>query len=235
MIASFLLSLVVNPLWSKPIDTACTLSASHNGKTVLTSCRSQEALALTLVTSDGRSLPVEDVDAVMRDAVPTASPLWSPSDEFVVMEVALDEEPGVLLIEVSDTPNARLFDRSLTRMQLSATGPQWHSGEWLVFHTSGTGGDLAMEGVYALRLKDRVLFRLLSLNATRIAVTHTTLYVSHMPISPGGKRALSAFPMRVLLEKATRVAPGDAATVPATTTSSPGRRAICSHGRGIRR
>src|SRR3712207_8501630 len=49
-------------VWSRPVDGGCALSASHKGDRALMSCRSADALALTVWSADGRSLPVEDVD-----------------------------------------------------------------------------------------------------------------------------------------------------------------------------
>ena len=205
---TLLLNLALSALWSKPIDTGCTLSASHKGDRALISCRSGDGLKLSVTTADGQSLSVEDIDAVLGDAVPTGSPEWSPSGRFVALEVGLDEEPGVLLIDAIDKPSAVLIDRPLIAMQIAAAGPRWHSsGDWLVFHTSGAGGDLSNEGVYALRVKDRTMFRLLVANVRSMAVSGATLYVVRVNVEADGKGELLAFNIDDLVRKAVRVVP----------------------------
>lgn len=181
MALSLLLNVVLTILWSKPVDSGCTLSASPKGDRTLVTCSSGGTLTLLLMTADGRALPVEDLDAVLHNAVPTGSPEWSPSGRSIALEVGLDEEPGVLMIEARDKPSAVLIDRPLIPMQIAAAGPQWHSsGDWLVFHTSGSGGVLANEGVYALRVKDRVVFKLLasSVRSMTCRPIRCTSYVS---------------------------------------------------------
>ena len=207
-IFSVLLNLALASLWSKPVDSGCTVSASRNGDRALMSCRTGYGLTLSVIMADGRSIPVKDVDAVLRDAVPTGCPEWSPSGRFVALEVGLDEEPGVLLIDASDKPSAVLMDRPLVPMQIAAAGPQWHSsGDWLVFHTSGAGGVLANEGVYALRLQDRAIFRLLAANVRSMALSGPTLYVVRVNVESNGKGELLAFNIDDLMKKLVRVIP----------------------------
>jgi hypothetical protein len=208
VVFAVLLHLAPASLWAKPADRACTLSASHKADRALLSCRTGDTVALSVVTADGRALSVEDVDGVLRDAVPVESPQWSPSGRFVALEVGLDEEPGVLLIDVHDKPSAVLIDRPLIPMQIAAAGPQWHpSGEWLLFHTSGAGGDLANEGVYALRLQDRAIFRLLAANVRSMGVSGATLFVVRLNIEANGKSELLALDIDDLMRKGVRVFP----------------------------
>jgi hypothetical protein len=217
--------LILASLWSKPVDSGCTLSASYKGDRALMSCKSEDGLTLSVTTADGRSLSVDDIDAVLRDAVPTGLPEWSPSGRFVALEVGLDEEPGVLLIDASDKPSAVLIDRPLIPMQIAAAGPQWHSsGDWLVFHTSGAGGALANEGVYALRLKDRAIFRLLTASVRSMALSEATLYVVRVSVEANGKGELLALNIDDLMRKAVRVVPVENAArtrhAPCSSTST---------------
>lgn len=205
---SLVLNLALVTLWSKPVDSNCTVSANRRGDRALLSCRTGDGLRLSVVTADGRSLPVGDVDAVLHDAVPTESPEWSQSGRFVAFEVGLDEEPGVVLVDVSDKPSAVLIDRPLIPMQIAAAGPRWHSSDdWLLFHTSGAGGALANEGVYALRLADRAIFRLLAANVRSMAVSEATLYVVRVNVEADGKGEVLAFKVDDLIRKGVRVVP----------------------------
>jgi hypothetical protein len=210
-IATLLLlsGLARNSLWSKPVDSGCTVSTNRTGDRALVSCRTEDALSLSVATSDGRLLPVEDIDAVLGDAMPTGSPEWSLSGRFVALEVALDEEPGVLLIEVRDKPVAIFVDRPLVPMQIAAAGPQWHpSGDWLVFRTSGAGGVLANEGVYALRLRDRAIYRLLATSVRSMALSGATMYLVSVTAEADGAGELLTFNVDDLIRKAVRVVPG---------------------------
>jgi hypothetical protein len=177
LIISLILSSVLTTFGAQPVDNDCRLSSGRSNS-VLMACRSEDGLHLWVVSADGRRTRVEDVDRVLPDAVPVGTFASSPSGEFAALEVALDEESGVLLVDMSDKPSVTLLDRPLIPMQIAAAGPQWHpSGEWLLFVTSGTGGDLAKEGVYGLRMKDRAIFRITAANTTTFALADDTLYV----------------------------------------------------------
>lgn len=207
-IASTLLTTVIS-LSLQALDSGCTLSTGHNADRALMSCMTDGALTLSVRTADGRSFSVEDVDAVLPDAVPAGAPEWSPSGRFVALEVGLDEEPGVLLIDVSDKPTAVLIDRPLIPLKIAAAGPQWHpSGDWILFHTSGAGGDFSNEGVYALRLRDRAIFRLLASNVRSMAVSGATLYVVRVNVDAPGKGEFLTFNIDELIRKGIRIVRG---------------------------
>lgn len=164
-------------------------------------------LVLSLALNTLWSRPADSNCAVSANP---GSPEWSPSGRFVAFEVGLDEEPGVLLIEANDQPSAVLIDRPLIPLQIAAAGPQWHSsGNWLLFHTSGAGGVLANESVYALRMKDRAIFRLLASSVRSLALSDDTLYVVRVNVEADGKGELLAFDVEDLIRKAVRVAPGE--------------------------
>src|SRR5687768_1507963 len=80
----------------------CHVWPNHRGDRALTACRSDDAMRLALVSRDGKTIQVHQVDGgVVQSAVPSGPAVWSPADTHVALEIGLDEEPGILLIDVS--------------------------------------------------------------------------------------------------------------------------------------
>lgn len=193
------------PLWSSPVGPDCATSASGREPLVLMLCNSEDGLQMSIVRSGGRTTPVRDVDAVLRNAFVTRAPAWAPSGRFVAVEVALDEEPGVLLVDVAGSPSVVFVDKALIPLGVALEHPQWRSSEWLVFRTSGMGADLYKEGIYALRMRDRAIFRLLAFDVREFTVTAQTLYVTGRPVRSTVPARLLAFSFEQLLKGAVAV------------------------------
>ena len=167
------------PLWSKAGGEDCLLSASPKGERTLMACRTADGWQLSLIAPDGRIARMTDVDAdALHGVVSTTVAVWSPTGRNVALEIGFDEEPGVFLIDAGESPSAVLIDRALAKQNVSATDPQWTAaGDWLLFRTSGTG-EHANEGVYAVRLKDRAIVRLVPGIVKAFTLAGNTLIVS---------------------------------------------------------
>jgi hypothetical protein len=206
MPAPFLLVLAATTAWSMPLADDCLFAPNRTGTRLLVACRPDDTMLLTLVDATGKRVPVEVVDAdIAEGGVPTGPAAWSPSGDLVALEIGLMEEPGVLLIDTGAAPRAVFVDAILADDGVSGARPQWdRSGAWLLFQTSGTG-DWDQEGVYAVRVRDRVLFRLLAVVPRRMQVAGDMLYLTEVDRADPALRSLVAYDLPKLLRDATRV------------------------------
>lgn len=195
---------------SVPLSDDCGFFPSPSGDRVLLACRPSGELRLTVTTAGGQTTTIDDVETDMaRHAVPTGPAAWSPYGDAVALEIGLDEEPGVLLITLKDRPTAIFVDRVLADANVSGAQPHWdRSGEWLIFATSGTG-DWANEGVYALRINDGAVFRLLDAVPRRIKVAGDFLYVERVDRDAPERSILANFKIPELIRGGERVATVD--------------------------
>jgi Tol biopolymer transport system component len=202
IISGFLMLLAVPPAWSQPASSNCIMKANHKGSLTFLACRSPERLQLSLISSGGRVTLVKDADdEVLRSVIDTGTINWSPTDSALALEIDFDDEPGLLLVRVNGTPSAELLDTKLARLNVSATHPLWSSsGDWLLFSTSGTG-ERSNEGVYALRIKDGAIFRLLRCIAQSFTLAHDMLIVSSVVEKDPTTTMLAAFRFDELLRQ----------------------------------
>ena len=130
------------------------------------------------------SLRVEERAVVVRDdggllaesAVQSA--VWSPTEQFVALDAGFDTASTVILI---DNKGQRVVDvgAMLFAVGVDPEGPVWDSnGEWLVFHTTGAGANLNNDGVYAVRIADMTLYRLLRGQVRSVSIAKDTLTVT---------------------------------------------------------
>jgi hypothetical protein len=201
-------------LLSRPLPEGCVHFPSAKGGRVLQACRPGDELQLTVLESDGRSTSINRIEADMvSGGVPTGPAAWSPSGDRVALEIGLDEEPGILLIDLTGEPSAIFVDRVLVDANVSGAQPQWSaSGEWLIFATSGTG-DWNHEGVYGLRISDGGVFRLVTAVPRSMEVVDDVLYLKRVDRADPARSELVEFKLRTLLAQAERIA----------TLSSPAR------------
>ena len=150
------------------------------------------------------SNPAEDVDHVLRDARMIGDPVWSSDGSSVALEVALDEEPGVLLVTLGPQLRVHFVDKSLLHLGLSGMGPAWSlDGQWLLFHTSGTGSSLREEGIYGYRLSDGRTYRLLRARVNSIAVGRDHIFA--LVAGGGSASSLRSYSLNRLLTGARAV------------------------------
>jgi hypothetical protein len=193
-------------LWSLPFAEDCVFFPNLRGDRVLIACRPADELLLTVYSADGRSTQVGAIDQAVRGGVPTGPAAWSPSGDRVALEIGLDEEPGILLISLLGKPSAIFVDQILVDANVSGAQPQWDpSGEWLIFATSGTG-DWKSEGVYAMRVRDGVVFRLLSVVPRRMRIAGDFLYLDQLDRADPSRSDLKAFRLSALLKSGHQVA-----------------------------
>lgn len=207
-----LLVLAATAAWSMPFADDCVFAPNRKGTRVLVACRPGDTMLLTLVDAAGKGVPVEVADAeIAEGGVPTGPAAWSPADDLVAIEIGLMEEPGVLLIDTGAAPRAVFVDAILADDGVSGARPQWdRSGAWLLFQTSGTG-EWDQEGVYAVRVRDRVLFRLLKVVPRQMQVAGDTLYVTEVDRADPALRTLRSYDLPKLLQDGVRVGPIEAA------------------------
>jgi hypothetical protein len=202
MLGTFLVLISIAPMATFPVGSDCGFWPNHKGDRVLIACESDDGLHLSLLTVGGARRPIASGDAdVMRQAVASGPATWSPADSHVALEVGLDEEPGVLLIDAGDNPSADFVDKVLVESNVSGAGPQWDvSGDWLIFRTSGTG-DWAHEGVYARRIKDTAVFKLLGTVPRAMVVSNNTLFMSRSVENMPGQAEWLIFDLPKLLQQ----------------------------------
>lgn len=205
-------------LWSSPMANHCVFFPAPKGERVLLACRPGDAMQLAVVGLDGRRTEIADIEPDMvSGGVPTGPAAWSPTGDHVALEIGLDEEPGVLLITLGERPSALFVDRVLVDAGVSGAQPQWDSsGKWLIFATSGTG-EWNREGVYAMRVADGAVFRLLTAVPRSLRVADDVLYLQRVDRADPAKSDLAVFRLPALLRSAERV--GTAAAVPARKRS----------------
>lgn len=180
-----LIILIIGLASAISLNGDCAISASGAMmSSVLVACDTPNGLELSVVTPDGRKFQVSDPDDVTAHAVATGAVRWSPDGSQAAMEIALAEEPAVLLIDMfPDSPSASLID-TYSSLDVSLADPEWHpSGRWLFFHSSGTGERITAEGIYALRLSDLCIFRLYVGNVSDVAVDNETIYAIRGPLA----------------------------------------------------
>lgn len=200
-----LLVLYASALLTLPLSNDCGFFPSLNGDCVLVACRPGDVLSLVVHTGDGAATRVQIEADIARDGVPTGPASWSPSSDRVALEIGLDEEPGILLIDLKGQPMAVFVDRALVDSNVSGTQPQWDaSGKWLIFATSGTG-DWENEGVYGYRVSDGALFRLASALPRRLKVAGDFVYLERADHADPSKVHLVALRLQTLLEAGTRM------------------------------
>ena len=103
-------------------------------------CRPDDVSSLVVHTADSAATRVQSERDIAGGGVPTGPAAWSPSSDRVALEIRLDEEPGILLIDLRGHPTGVFVDRALVDSNVSGTQPQWDTpGKWLIFATSGTG------------------------------------------------------------------------------------------------
>lgn len=199
----FLVLMTVIPMLTMPIDPDCSVWPNQKGDGLLMACGSSEGLQLCLITSDGRRTAVDNVDA--PDAVATGPVAWSPTDSYVAIEIGLDEEPGILLIDVSERPSAIFVDKVLVSANVSGAGPQWDStGGWLVFRTSGTG-DWENEGIYTRRIADGETFKLIDAVPRSMTISNGSLFLTRRVGTDPTKADLLIFRLPELLRDRMRI------------------------------
>lgn len=195
-------------VWAQDVASGCMVSVSPRGTAAVVVCRdAQSGLTISAVDADSRN-PAEDVDQVLRDARLIGDPVWSSDGSSVALEVALDEEPGVLLVRLGSRLRVHFVDKSLLHLGLSGMGPAWSlDGQWLLFHTSGTGGSLREEGIYAYRLSDGRTYQLLRARVSSIAVGRDHLFA--VVAAGGSASSLRSYSLNDLLTgaRAVEVAP----------------------------
>ncbi|HKR62133.1 MAG TPA: hypothetical protein VJZ00_00265 [Thermoanaerobaculia bacterium] len=164
-------------------------------------------MRLAFMAKDGTTIEVQRVDSdIAQSAVATGPAAWSPADTHVALEIGLDEEPGVLLIDVSRQPSAVFVDRALASANVSGAGPQWDSsGAWLVFRTSGTG-EWENEGIYAREIKGGAMLKLVAGVPRSMTVASDTLFVTLLQADDRRKDELVIFDLPTLLKQGSRVA-----------------------------
>jgi hypothetical protein len=190
-------------VWAQDVASGCRVSVPPRGATAIVICRNAESgLTISAVDADS-SDPAEDVDHVLRDAKLIGDPVWSSDGSSVALEVALDEEPGVLLVRLGSRLRVHFIDKSLLHLGLSGMGPAWSlDGQWLLFHTSGTGGSLRDEGIYAYRLSDRQTYQLLRARVSSIAVGRDHIFAV---VAGGAASSLRSYSLNDLLTGARAV------------------------------
>lgn len=200
-----LLVLCANALLTLPLSSDCVFSPSLSGDRVLVACRPADVLSVVVHTADGAETRVQLEGDIAREGVPTGPAAWSPSNDRVALEIGLDEEPGILLIDLKGQPTGVFVDRALVDSNVSGTQPQWDaSGKWLIFATSGTG-DWRNEGVYGYRVADGAVFRLASALPKRLKVAGDFVYLERADRADPSKVHLVALRLQTLLQAGTRI------------------------------
>ncbi len=191
-------------LWAHNVASGCKVSAPARAMTPVVVC-SDRKTGLTIFTVDADSIiAVEDVDKVLADARLTGDPVWSSDGSSLALEIALDEEPGVLVVRLGTRSRVHFVDKSLVPLHLSGMGPVWSPDDrWLLYHTSGTGGRLRDEGVFAYRASDGATYRVLRARVSSIAVSREHLFAI---ITGGGRTpSLRSYPLKELLAGASAI------------------------------
>lgn len=162
----------------------CRSWPSRTGDRSLVACR-QGGITIASLRVGESAFVVRDGSGLLAESA-IHSAVWSPAEQFVALDVGLDEASTVVLV---DNKGERVVDigSMLSTPDVDAEGPVWDSkGDWLVFHTTGAGGNLNNDGVYAVRMADMTVHRFLLAQVSDVAITNDTLKVTLRRGEPAG-------------------------------------------------